>query len=256
MTPQAKLTALRADLMSLQTELVEQLSSDRSRQRSQNVRVLHEVRAMLDQNNPFASQAGQDRVVDKLFKGKREGTFVDVGGYDGLTGSNTLFFERHKDWTGILVEPVGDQRAKAEMHRNCPCLPFAVADTDGEADFIEVTQGFTQMSGLASQYDDKMLARVRADQRHQESAVRVETRTLSRLLSENGIMHPDFVSLDIEGGEPMVLRAFPFQDHRVGVWAIENNTETSEISEIMGANGYVLVEFCGPDEVYALPELV
>jgi FkbM family methyltransferase len=207
---------------------------------------------MLDPAFPFASQAGQDAVVDALFRGKEGGTFADIGGFDGVKGSNTLFFEQRRGWTGLLVEPVPEQRAKAARARRCPCLPFAVAAEDGEADFIAVRAGFTQMSGLAGSYDPHLLARVRADPRHREAALRVETRTLSRLLTEAGLPHPDFVSLDVEGGEEAALRAFPFERHRVGAWAIENNGGGAGIGRIMRAAGYDLVEFCGPDEVWRL----
>jgi hypothetical protein len=106
------------------------------------------------------------------------------------------------------------------------------------------------MSGLAGSYDAGLLAQVRADPRHKERSIRVETRTLSRLLTEAGLPDPDFVSLDIEGGEEAALSAFPFDRHRVGVWAIENNTATPALGGIMRAAGYDLVEFCGPDELW------
>ena len=50
------------------------------------------------------SQEGQDRVVDRLLKAKRHGFFIEIGGYDGETFSNTLFFEMRRNWTGLLVE--------------------------------------------------------------------------------------------------------------------------------------------------------
>ena len=69
-------------------------------------------------------------------------------------------------------------------------------------------------------------------------------------LTEAGIPDPDFISLDIEGGEAAVLAAFPFMLHRVGFWAIENNSGGPEIATIMRDNGYDLIEFCGPDEIF------
>ena len=32
------------------------------------------------------------------------GFFVEIGAYDGETGSNTLFLEKHKSWDGLLIE--------------------------------------------------------------------------------------------------------------------------------------------------------
>ncbi|WP_420857706.1 FkbM family methyltransferase [Marivivens marinus] len=242
--------AAQSELRAAQAQLSEALKTDKSRRRGPIVRQLYDIRRMMDPTLPYASQAGQDMVIDGLLRQMAGGTFVDIGGYDGVTGSNTLFFEQRRGWTGVLVEPMPDQLAKAAAARKCPCLGFAVADADGEATFIAVTEGFTQMSGLQSTYDPAMLERVRNDPRHAEASITVQTRTLSAILEEADILHPDLISLDIEGGELAALRAFPFQDHKVRVWAIENNTGTPEIANLMKANGYELVEFCGPDEIY------
>lgn len=231
-------------------KLTTQLKDNRSRSRGAILRRMHEVRQMLSPLYSYTSQAGQDTVVDQVMKQKRGGTFVDVGGYDGVTGSNTYFLETHRGWTGALVEPVRAQIAKAAVLRTCPCVEAAVAPTAGEADFIEITEGYTQMSGLADSYDQNLLGTVRNDKRHKENVVRVKTKTLSDILHQMNLVHPDFISLDIEGGEIACLKAFPFADHDVKIWSIENNTNTSEIKQIMDTNGYDLIEFCGPDEMY------
>lgn len=45
----------------------------------------------------YHSQESQDRYLDEnIFKGFRNGTFVDVGAHDGLTINNTLFFEKER----------------------------------------------------------------------------------------------------------------------------------------------------------------
>lgn len=251
-TPDERIAWARRELALAERDLAAALTRDRSRRRGALVRRLHEIRMMSGPAYPYRSQAGQDAVIDRLTGRKRGGTFVDVGGYDGVTGSNTLFFEQMRGWTGILVEPVPAQLAAARAVRRCSCLGLAVAPADGSAPFIEVTAGLTQMSGLAAAYDPGLLAQVRADPRHREATVTVETRTLSRLLTESGIPDPDFVSLDIEGGEISVLETFPFQRHRVRFWAIENNTATPRIGVVMRATGHDLVEFCGPDEIWQL----
>ena len=231
-------------------KLQKALESNRSRARGPLVRRFHEVRQMLSPLYSYTSQAGQDFVIDQIMKHKREGTFVDVGGYDGVTGSNTFFLETNRGWTGALVEPVKTQLVKAAALRTCPCIEAAIAPTEGEADFIEISEGFTQMSGLANTYDKKLLQTVRNDKRHRENVTKVKTKTLSNILEYAKIPDPDFISLDIEGGEIACLKAFPFKDHNVKAWSIENNTGTSEIKQLMEENGYSLIEFCGPDEVY------
>lgn len=251
----ALISRAQADLAAAEAALSAKLEHERSRARGDIVRRLHEVRRMRNPSYPYASQAGQDAVVDRILGGKAGGVFVDIGGYDGVTGSNTLFFEMYRGWTGVLVEPVPANHARAARLRRCACLPMAVADSDSTAELIVVDKGFTQMSGLAATYDPAILAQVRADPRHAETQVTVQTRTLAHVMAEAGIAAADFVSLDIEGGEVAVLRSFPFARLPVAVWAIENNTGTPEIGQIMRAHGYELAEFCGPDEIWRFRDL-
>lgn len=189
--------------------IAKNLQSETTRRRAPLVGKLHEVRQMLLPDYAYTSQAGQDLVVDNVMKHKRGGTFVDIGGYDGVTASNTLFLESRRGWTGLLVEPVPAQLKKAEAARTCPCLGVAVAPSEGEADFIEISDGYTQMSGLADTYNEKLLDTVRKNSRHKENLLRVQTKTLSGILTEAGLQHPDFISLDIEGAEIACLQNFP-----------------------------------------------
>ncbi len=250
MTPTERIKAARADLLTAQKDLVEALQSERSRRRGALNRALFEIRQMLSPDVRYFSQAGQDAVVDQVLKHKRGGTFLDIGGYDGVTGSNTFFLEVFRGWTGLLVEPVPANLKNAREVRRCPCLGCAVAAEAGEAAFIEVQAGFTQMSGLAATYDPGLLETVRADPRHAEEIIRVPTRTLANLFEEAGTPRPDFVSLDIEGGEIAVLETLDFDRYRPRLWAIENNTGSSDLPNLMRERGYDLIEFCGQDDIY------
>ena len=248
----ARITELQQELIGLQAALIKALQGEKTRKRAELNRQLHDVRQMLSPAYAYMSQAGQDAAIDRHFGQKTGGTFVDIGGYDGVTGSNTVFFEKWRGWSGVLIEPVAANLARAEKVRSCPCLGVAVAAEAGTAPFITVTQGFTQMSGLSESYDASVLEQVRANPRHQEDRIEVETQPLSAILHDSGILHPDFVSLDIEGGELAVLEAFPFADHRVGAWAIENNSGAREIADLMRSHNYDLIDFCGQDEIYVM----
>jgi hypothetical protein len=41
--------------------------------------------------NKYYAQFGEDKILNQIFN-KNEGVCVEVGGFDGITGSNTLFF--------------------------------------------------------------------------------------------------------------------------------------------------------------------
>jgi FkbM family methyltransferase len=250
MTPSEKIAQARKLLDEAGRTLTQQLQSDRSRARGAVVRELHSIGPLRGEVMQYYSQAGQDRIADKILDHKTGGVFVDVGGYDGYTGSNTLFFELFRGWSGILVEPAPTQLRKAEAVRRCPCLGYAVAGETGTLDFMEVTQGFTQMSGFLDSYDADLLGRVRSDKRHKEVIHTLETKTLNAILAEQDIDRVDFLSLDVEGGEVGILNNFDFNAVDVDVWTIENNTQDTAIPEIMRDNGYDLIEFAGVDDIF------
>lgn len=250
MTPTEQIKQARALLDSAGKTLTDQMKSDRSRRRGTIARELHAVSQMRVEVPPYFSQAGQDRIVDAVLGRKMGGVFVDVGGYDGVTGSNSLFFETFRGWTGVLVEPAPTQVRKAEAVRRCPCLGYAVAGEAGELRFMEVTKGYTQMSGFLDSYDPNLLERVRSDPRHEEIVHTLQTKTLNSILSENSIDHVDFLSLDVEGGEVSILSNFDFDAVDVEIWSIENNAQDSVIPELMRDNGFDLIEFAGVDDIF------
>ena len=55
----------------------------------------------------FYSQYKQDEFLENtVFKGYKNGFFVDVGAHDGKTINNTLYFELNNNWKGINIEPI------------------------------------------------------------------------------------------------------------------------------------------------------
>lgn len=207
---------------------------------------------MLGEVPEYFSQAGQDHFVDRcLMGGRRDGVFVDVGGYDGITGSNTLFFELFRGWRGLLIEPVAERLAQAGTLRRCRCVGCAVAGREGPREFLQVEGGYTQMSGLVDRYDADLLQTLRDNPAHRERLVTVEARPLAAVLQDAGLARIDYLSLDVEGAEEEILEAFPFDRFEIAAWSIENPDGKPGIGRRMAAAGYTLVEYIGVDEIYA-----
>lgn len=226
------------------------LKTERGRRRGEALRQIHAVSNMLASTPLCFSQSGQDRMMDRLFDGKRDGVFVDVGGYDGVTGSNTLFFEMFRGWSGVLIEPSPTQLERASMVRKCPCLGAAIAGEIGTSDFIDVTSGYTQMSGFLDSYDSKLLTKVRANPQHKETIHTLPKQTLQSVLKEQNLNKIDFISVDVEGGEIDILTDFPYGDFDIDVFCIENNAQSSNLPQLMKSKGYELLEFIGVDDIY------
>lgn len=149
-----------------------------------------------------------------------------------------------------MVEPAPTQLRKAVSARKSPVLGYAVGGEAGQSEFLEVTQGYTQMSGFLSSYNAELLDKVRANPNHKEVVHTLDQKLLSDILDEANLQKIDFLSLDVEGGEIPILSNFPFDRFDIEIWSIENNTKDGQIPEIMRANGYELVEFAGVDDLF------
>lgn len=57
--------------------------------------------------NEWYGQIGQDRWVVEVFKGKRDGTFLDVGCHEHRNLSNTWALEKQFGWRGLAIDVDG-----------------------------------------------------------------------------------------------------------------------------------------------------
>ncbi len=58
----------------------------------------------------YVSQCGQDKfLIENLFKGKKNGIFVEIGAFDGIKYSNTYNLEVDYGWAGLCIEPIPEQ---------------------------------------------------------------------------------------------------------------------------------------------------
>lgn len=200
-------------------------------------------------NSKFHSQAGQDKLIfENFFKNKKDGFYVDLGAYDGVIGSNTLFFEQNLNWSGILVEPSKNQYSKLKSTRNSKCINKAVSDENGLLEFIEVTSGLTMMSGLNQPSFEKTLDIVKSDLNSSIEKYNVEVQTFDQLIENSDI---DYLSIDIEGGELNVLKNIDYKQYKIKVISIENNNPKDiSYDEHLQQNGYKFFGFCGNDQIF------
>jgi hypothetical protein len=54
-------------------------------------------------NTQFYAQYQQDQVIDFLLQKKYQGFFLDIGAHDGITFSNSYFFEKNRNFNGICL---------------------------------------------------------------------------------------------------------------------------------------------------------
>jgi len=182
----------------------------------------------------FYSQDNQDRYLEQnLFKGFKNGVYVDVGAHDGVTINNTLYFEKNHQWTGINIEPIKSVYDKLVTNRpdnvNLNC---AVCNQDGETEFI-CNVGYTEMiSGIKDTFDARHLNRLQNENRQMGSTtnvIKVNTKRLETIFDEYKMSHINYLSIDVEGAEFEVIKSINFDKVYIDCIGFENNYDDTSI---------------------------
>lgn len=161
------------------------------------------------------------------------GYFVEIGANDGISQSNTCYFERHRNWKGLLVEPVPHNYLSCKKHRSSAnrvfchaCVSFDYCDK-----FVEIIYSnlMSTPKGVESDISDPF--------HHAESGKRfmrstdenfvfgAPAATLNSLLKKAGApKRIDLLSLDVEGGEIEVLKGIDHKEFRFKYLCIENRS--------------------------------
>ena len=137
-------------------------------------------------NEKYTSQAGQDKMIKKnFFDGKKNGFFIEIGAYDGISGSNCYHFERFLNWDGIAIEPSNIQFEKLKKNRKCKVLNNAISDEVKEVEFIEVTEGLTQMSGINDSSFQRNFKIISNNQASKTDSIKLKTITFDEIVPKN-----------------------------------------------------------------------
>ena len=84
---------------------------------------------------------GIDRELDRIID-RDCGYFVEAGGHDGYTQSNTYYLERFRGWTGVLVEPMRELADEARRNRpRARVFECALVGHDYEDPYVEMHFG-------------------------------------------------------------------------------------------------------------------
>ena len=195
----------------------------------------------------FNGQWNQDKYLEEtIFKGYKNGFFIDIGAHDGRSINNTLYFETANNWTGINVEPIKSVYDKLVTNRpNCVNLNCAIDETQGQAEFI-CNVGYTEMlSGLKSHYHEKHNTRLQYENNITGSTTSiqiVDTNTLANIFDEFNVKHVNYLSIDVEGAEFSVIKSIDFDKVFIDVIEFENNyDDILPIIEYLVKKGYVLL---------------
>ena len=201
-------------------------------------------------NEKYTSQAGQDKMIKKnFFDGKKNGFFIEIGAYDGISGSNCYHFERFLNWDGIAIEPSIIQFEKLKKNRKCKLINNAISDEVKEVEFIEVTEGLTQMSGINDSSFKRNINIISKNQPSKTKSINLKTITFDEIVPKNKDI--DYLSIDIEGGEMNLLKSIDFKNNNIKVISVENNVPKEQnFKKFFEEINFKYFDRIGQDEIF------
>jgi FkbM family methyltransferase len=187
-----------------------------------------------------------------------DGFFVEAGAYDGFLESNTYYLERIRGWRGVLIEPVPHQFRETVRARpgaivfQCALVPF---EHRGSAVTMRRGGSMTVVSGSrgSEEADRAWIAANPWNQlRGENGTITVPARTLTSILDEIEAPEVDFMSLDVEGFEPEVLRGLDLSRHPPRFLLVEiRDMDSERLAAVRGMldDRYVIAEPLSPHDV-------
>lgn len=173
------------------------------------------------------------------------GTFVEIGGYDGVTQSNSVLLEK-QGWTGLLIE--ANPGSYAKCCRTRPAMRVAHAAcvaADFDASHTTITDvGLMSMTG-----ESRFTPETRADWLDRGAGftgrdpqdIEVPALPISTVLEKQGLTKVDLLLLDVEGAEIDVLRGLDFNRH-APTWIVAEDAYEDDLCAVLEELGYERVK--------------
>ena len=183
----------------------------------------------------FYSQQNEDKYLLKLFKIEdvQNGTYLEVGAYDGIYFSNTLFLQNEFGFSGILIEP--QQTLFKELTKNRP-LNFLVNSAISNSEETKVSFiGNNLEAGISS------LFLMNHERFPACKSYLVDNKKMKTVIQDSNLKYIDVMFIDTEGSEFEIIKSinFSFPISLIVVEAHKENMEEDKLlKEILNDNGF------------------
>jgi FkbM family methyltransferase len=182
------------------------------------------------------------------------GYFVELGANDGISQSNSYYFEKYRGWKGILVEPVPHNYLKCLKNRSkrtqvfCnACVSFNYKEKFVEiiySDLMSISLGLESDISNAENYTKEGKQTLKKDEANFNFGA-VANQLNNILLKANAPKQIDFLSLDVEGAEIEVLKGIDHNEYRFKFICIESRN-IAKITDYLSINNYLMIEKLSP----------
>ena len=200
-----------------------------------------------------------DRILEDKYLNYDNGYFIELGGNDGITQSNTYYFEKFRGWRGLLVEPILHLFFKCKKNRQpskvyCnACVSFGY-----EHSCVELLYSNLMTSPLSVETDLNPFEQAQLGAQflcREEEVVRTAAiaATLNKLMIEAGSPKCiDFLSIDVEGAEAEVIQGIDFSVFSFRVMCVEAR-DPKKISSLLEIHGYECSSRIGHNLIFTHP---
>lgn len=203
------------------------------------------------------AQNFEDVILNRVFKGKKDGFYIDVGAWHPVDHSVTKYFY-DQGWSGINVEPSNIYWKLLQKFRprdtNLKC---AISDKRETMDYLEIPNSGAStsvQSGWGVIAKQGTLAKNAVKRK-------VECVTLADICNQHvREKEIDFIKIDVEGAELSVIKGGDWKVYRPRVVIVEavapftNIQNHSDWEEFLVEQGYIFAYFDGLNRFYVREE--
>lgn len=194
-----------------------------------------------NRNFKKGSQVNQDKIISELwqnystkFREQIHGQqgrpyFIDLAANDAIILSNTYSLES-EGWDGLCIEPNPAYWYRL-AHRKCSVAgAFVGGRTDMEE--IEVILTNMELGGIVDPGFDNKKSKTSSEKRYSVS--------IGTIFAQFNVPHEiQYMSLDVEGAEDLIMQDFPFGSFLINFFTIERPKES--LQELLKKNGYIFI---------------
>lgn len=201
-------------------------------------------------SNYQSNLTSNDAFVHYIFGNNHKGYYIEAGACDGIENSNTAFLEKELGWNGLLIEPTNKFNKLIHNRPNSTNINCVLGNINNDhVDFIEFTDNkYHELS--CTKYSLNKLSNEDSSGRadiielykyaEKNKIIKVLTqKTLDTVLDEvNAPNIIDYLSLDVEGCEDLVIEGINFQKRQILLISAENLHDNN----ILIKNGYIKIQ--------------
>jgi len=201
-------------------------------------------------NTKHYSQYDQDKFADIYFKRKRNGFFLDIGANDGISFSNTFFFEKERGWSGICIEPIPEVFNQLNNIRKSINYNVCISEEEGVVNFRRVHGVHEMLSGILEFMTPDHIKRINEEcdsTKGRFEDIQLKSRNINSILESHNISKIDFLSIDTEGAEFTIIKTINFDKIQIIFLSVENNDSSEEIRKYLKSKGYKYIPFITDD---------